>query len=184
MLLPFHAVVVCSICGRACWIHAWVVAPAWHIQRIPRYPFVRAFCRPPGAWHADGWYGRIILPIGTTQRTRGTYAPRLPRRPTTPGETLRPLRLAWAVWSTAPPPSSAGVLARVWRLSATRTEQRARGPPWRSPKQPCGRWVAGVPVGCGSPWATDARRLSAPVGCCVPEGGAPVGCAPVGCGRP
>ena len=54
MLLPFHAVVVCSICGRACWIHAWVVAPAWHIQRIPRYPFVRAFCRPPGAWHADG----------------------------------------------------------------------------------------------------------------------------------
>ena len=36
------------------------------------------------------WYGLNILPIGTTQRTRGTYAPRLPRRPTTPGETLRP----------------------------------------------------------------------------------------------
>ena len=157
-LCRFHAVAV-SCCGGM--LHLWSCVLDTCVGGRPRVAhttdtkvsFRTCLFGTPSALHADGMMGLLSSPIGATQRTRGTYAPRLPRRPTTPGETLRPLRLAWAVWSTAPPPSSAGVLARVWRLSATSNRTKSTRAAVEEPEATLRT------VGCRR-----ARRLWKPVG--------------------
>ena len=107
----------------------------------------------PSALHADGMMGLLSSPIGATQRTRGTYAPRLPRRPTTPGETPRPLRLAWAVGRLPRALRRSGSWREFGAEAPPETDRRTRGPPVEKPAATL------CTVGCGR-----ARRLSKPVG--------------------
>ena len=156
-LRRFHAVAV-SCCGGM--LHLWSCVLGTCVGGRPRVAhtmdttvsFRTCPVGTPGAWHVDG-YGRIILPIGATQRTRGTYAPRLPRRPTTPGETPRPLRLAWAVGRLPRTLRRPGSWREFGAEAPPVTDRRTRGPPVDKPGATLRM------VGCGR-----ARRLLKPVG--------------------